>query len=158
MTPPLGTRRLKTGLILDTNLFVLLVVGLFDPAWIDKHKRTNSYTIEDFNRLKRVVGSYNRLVTLPNVLTEVSNLLAQTSDVIRRGLFDKLAPLIKQTEEIHVPSSIPAKHPLFHTFGLTDLAIAELSGRQYVVLTDDRKFISFLDGLGVETMDFRSLP
>jgi len=149
---------LRTGLVVDTNLLILLVVGSFNLLMIRQHKRTNQFTVDDFDRLQRFVESCDRLVTLPNVLTEVSNLLVPKSDATRRGLFDHFARLIQRTEEIHVPSSIPAKHPLFHTFGLTDLAIAELSSQQYVVLTDDRKFSSFLAGLGVNTLDFRSLP
>jgi hypothetical protein len=61
-------------IIIDTNLLLLLLVGMYDKSYIARHKRTNDYSSDDFElllmRLERC-----EIVLVSNVLTEVSNLL-----------------------------------------------------------------------------------
>ncbi|AQG78174.1 hypothetical protein AWR27_01710 [Spirosoma montaniterrae] len=64
------------GLIIDTNLIVLLVVGSVDPKRISSHKRLSKYTNDDFSILKSFVQRFRHpLYTTPNILTEASNLI-----------------------------------------------------------------------------------
>ncbi len=41
--------------LLDTNLFLLLIVGLYDKKLIEKHKRTKAFTPEDFDLLVELI-------------------------------------------------------------------------------------------------------
>ena len=63
------------GIVVDTNLLLLLLVGLYDKSLIKDFKRTQKYDIDDFDRL-RIVIYYckNRIYTTPNILTEITNL------------------------------------------------------------------------------------
>ncbi|MCY7357876.1 MAG: hypothetical protein LH609_10485 [Rudanella sp.] len=64
----------KSGLLLDTNLLVLLVIGQYDPKRINGHKRLQSYTSEDYDLLLGFMSLFRTFATTPNILTEVSNL------------------------------------------------------------------------------------
>ena len=61
--------------LIDTNSLLILLVGLIDPKLINKHRRTSIYEEQDFLDLLQLIGDFNDLVVLPNVWTEVDNLL-----------------------------------------------------------------------------------
>lgn len=62
-------------LLLDTNLLVLLAVGLADPEKITSHKRLQKYDPVDFENLTTLVESSAKLILCPNIATETSNLI-----------------------------------------------------------------------------------
>ena len=63
------------SLLIDTNLLVVLVVGLTDQNQIGKHKRTQAYTQEDFLVLYSTLESYQELWITAQAVAECSNLL-----------------------------------------------------------------------------------
>lgn len=46
-------------IVVDTNLLVLLVVGLTDRALIKKHKRTIEFELIDFDQLCRELANFD---------------------------------------------------------------------------------------------------
>lgn len=64
-------------IVLDTNLLMLLVAGLTNPAFIAKHKRTKTFSTDDFKLLQGILRKYQKLLLTSHVLSEASNLLAQ---------------------------------------------------------------------------------
>ena len=62
------------GLLIDTNLLVLFLVGKTNKSRILSFQRTQAYTLEDLELLERLVEQFRTLITTPHVLTEVSNL------------------------------------------------------------------------------------
>lgn len=77
----------------DSNLLLLLVVGLFRRQLVPQFKRTRAYTVEDFDLLQSVLLQYSELVVSASVLTEVSNLVSHLSPPARehvRGLMLQL--------------------------------------------------------------------
>ena len=67
--------RKSKGLLIDTNLLVLLTTGTLNTSYIEGHKRTGHYTVEDFDLLLAIIDQFQFLVVIPNILTEASNLL-----------------------------------------------------------------------------------
>ena len=63
-----------SGLVVDTNLLLLFLIGRTNKNRISRFKRTQAYTIEDFDLLDRFMAEFKTLITTPHVLTEVSNL------------------------------------------------------------------------------------
>lgn len=49
---------MSSTLLIDTNLIVLLVVGLADEKAVINHKRTRAYTIDDFRLLTEFISEY----------------------------------------------------------------------------------------------------
>jgi hypothetical protein len=71
------------GILVDTNLLLLFFIGLFDRGQISRFKRTKTYTGEDFDVLDRFLSQFARLITTPNILSEVSNLSGQLGEPVR---------------------------------------------------------------------------
>lgn len=62
-------------LLLDSNLLVLLIVGIHDPTLISKHKRLEIFEKADFDRLSIFCEYFvGGLVVTPNTLTEALTL------------------------------------------------------------------------------------
>ena len=68
------TTHRRSGVLVDSNLFLLHLVGLINRQRIASFKRTDTYTEADFDLLERLLGLFDRLFTTPKVVTEVSNL------------------------------------------------------------------------------------
>ena len=79
-----------SGLLIDTNLLVLLVVGNVNPGLIAKHRRLDGYTFGDYEALIDLVNLVDRVILTPNTLTEASNLLGQHGEPERTLLMDGL--------------------------------------------------------------------
>ena len=52
------------AVILDANLLVLLVVGLYSRSYIARHKRLAAYSEKDFDLLSAYVASASRLTAM----------------------------------------------------------------------------------------------
>jgi hypothetical protein len=89
---------------LDTNLLVLLVVGLANEGWIKSHKALSAYDGTDFHALKTVIAAFDTLCVTPNTLTECSNLSRQIGGQAKRTISLTLGKLIRNTIERHVGS------------------------------------------------------
>jgi len=64
----------RNGVLVDANLLLLYLVGRWDYRLVPKFKRTDRYTVSDFILLTRFLAQFAKILTTPNVLTEVSNL------------------------------------------------------------------------------------
>ena len=68
-------------IILDTNVFILYLLGTIAPHKIAQHKRTSIYTIKHYDLLIEqfyATGNETLLLICPNIATEVDNLLNNT--------------------------------------------------------------------------------
>jgi hypothetical protein len=133
------------GLLIDTNLLLLYLVGKTNPGRIANFKRTSRYTVEDFDLLGQIVEQFRTLVTTPHVLTELSNL---------RDLQGEERPAFRSG---FVRTVEQATDPSFDRLGLTDAAIASLSRHSYLFLTDDLNLYLTLLERGVDAINFSYL-
>ncbi len=145
----LVARYRQTGIVLDANLLVLLVVGLHDRARIATFKRTRQYTADDFDLLGRLIGGGTRITVTPGILTETSNLVGEARLPVLRALIGRVA-------EKHMPAARLAESLFFDRFGLTDAGIAELAG-SHLILTGDFRLSESLRHRGFEVLNFNHL-
>lgn len=151
--PEKGSR----SVLLDTNLLLVFVVGLYSPAYVSRHKNTRDYTAEDFFRLRKVVDTYPDRLTTPHILAEVSNLLAQSKRPARDDLFKTFAQVIDDFDERPVAARRIAANDRFVDFGLTELGILEATGPNCVVLTADSRLADFLARSNLSVLDYQTL-
>lgn len=71
---PLAERLAGKDLLLDTNLLLLLTVGLVRPESVGG-RRLEQYTLSHFHILCETVISAGRVILTPHVLAETSNLI-----------------------------------------------------------------------------------
>lgn len=145
------------GVLVDSNLLLLYFVGAFDPELIPKFKRTMMYTPEDHSLLVRVLGFFERVVTTPHVLTEVSNLAGQLPSHLTTGVFAKFAAGITLLDEQVAPAIELSKQRAFTRFGITDSAVLHHARGHFLVLTDDFRLSQYLQHEDVDVFNFNHL-
>ncbi len=145
------------GLLVDTNLLLLYVVGLCDPGHISSFKRTSIYTRDDFELLTRIVAYFDVAATTPHVLTEVSNFLGQLPSGLKNPCLAVFRQVIPRLQEAHRPATSLCNHPHFFQLRLTDTGISEVAAGSYLVLTDDLPLYHLLAGSGRDALNFNHL-
>ncbi len=127
----------RSGVLLDTNLLILLLVGTFDPERISSFKRTNRYSSDDYQLLFLLLEPFEAIVTTPNVLTETSNLSGNLGGHFTQAYFTAFIERVRDLHEIYTPSLDVMEKPEFLRLGLTDIGLVDIAVGQYLLLTDD---------------------
>lgn len=121
------------------------------------HKRTERYTVEEFELLHSIVSPKAPLVTTPHILSEVSNLTRQTHEPLKSNLSLLLREMCQLVDERYVESSSITRSACFHRLGLTDAAIVGLCGDGLLVLTDDLDLYLEISRMGGQAFNFNHL-
>ncbi len=142
---------------MDTGLLLVLYVGLYDPEQIERFGRTRqSYTTRDFEFLVASHDQFERIVTAPHILTEVSNFLRHLSGHVRDGCFAVFARHVaaSTTREHILPAEDLTKNAGFVRFGITDTFIVEVAAEPYLVLTTDCRLYGHLTSKGITALNY----
>lgn len=152
------SKHYRQGLLADTNVLLLLLVGSLDRGLI-KHKIVSNQGFDeaDFDFLYSFVGRFQKLITTPHILAEVSNHADKLKGKDHQRLFLKLASLIETMDEHSEPSKAISKSDAFLRFGLTDAAISCLAKKHFLVLTVDYKLAGYLQKQGAAAINFNNL-
>lgn len=147
----------STGILLDTNLLLLYLIGLFDPDRIERFKRTEKFSYEDFQILSRIMRPFKIIWTLPHVLAEVNSLSGQLHSNILASFRENFKSQIELFEEASPTSINASQRPEFRYLGLTDAAIILESIGKCLVLTDDLPLYVALNKAGVDVLNFTAI-
>lgn len=142
----------KKGILLDTNILLLYLVGTFDQRILRTFKRTALFSENDFIILLKLLEVFEVKVTTPHILTEVSNLFGNRYD-----LNYSLQAYITIVREIFTAGEKIGKNENFVEFGMADTAILEISKDSYLVLTDDKRFYGLLINNRIDAITFDEL-
>jgi rRNA-processing protein FCF1 len=156
---PLIHKYSRKGLLIDTNVLLLLLVGSLDRKLIGKSKITanQGFTTDDYEVLKTFIGNFQKVITTPHVLSEVSNHVDKFKGDYHREIFKSFACLIEESEEHFKAAQSLTNSEGFVTFGLTDVAISVLASEKILVLTSDFPLAGFLEKKGVDVINFNHL-
>lgn len=144
----------RERVVLDSQLAVLLCVGLADRKKVTRHKRLSAYDTTDFDLLSALLGLCAEIVVSPNIATETSNLLRSGSQDIRLQI--ALRTFVEQSAEIYVESRAAVSHPAYVRLGVSDASILHLLG-QYSdtwLLTADLDLYLAAESLGLKVENF----
>jgi hypothetical protein len=141
------------GVLVDSNLLVLFLVGAVNKRRILDFKRTQGFTIEDFDLLATLIGWFGKLIATPHVLSQVSDLAdLPGKELLKiRRLFRSV---VEQIEESYDPSQALVADPIFERLGLTDAAIATICSRGILVLTADVDLQLAVQQRGADALNF----
>jgi rRNA-processing protein FCF1 len=144
------------GLLIDTNLIVLLVVGSVNRDRIENFKRTRQYTKSDYDLLVKIIGKRD-LYTVAHVMAEVSN-LTDLDEPERLRARRVLASMISIIDEPQVSSLQASEGSQYERLGLVDSAISIVARKQKCsVLTDDFALYLSLTREGLPAVKFTHL-
>ena len=142
-------------ILIDANALVLLVIGLIDKSLISRNKRTSIYSKKDHEDLLLAIGSLGRLVVLPNVWTEVDNLLNRLTGNYKWPYISLVRSLIEQTTEEYLASMTGINSDYFISEGLTDSLLIELGKekRYDFLITGDSALSDIAIANGIKVYD-----
>ena len=149
----------RNGLLIDTNLLILLLVGSCHPSLIRTNKITanQGFDQNDFIRLRDFAGRFRKLVTTPHILTEVSNHTEKIKGPDRQTFIREFVGWLEIMEEQSEPARQLAGMEGFAEYGLTDSAIHHLARNGLAVITVDFRLVGFLQKRGVKAVNFNHL-
>jgi hypothetical protein len=149
----------QRGVIVDTNLLLLLLVGSVNLELILKFDRTQSrgFTVGDFTTLVDFLAQFETVVTTSHILTETCNFLFQIKGDYGRMAALAFARLVAEFRERRPESRRLVAAKSFLTFGLTDAAILDVKPGRHLVVTVDAKLVNRLCSNGVAAVNFNHL-
>ena len=145
------------GVLVDSNLLLVYCVGMYDPTRIWRFKRTAAFSTDDFHLLARLMRFFEKVVTTPNILTEVNSLSNQLAEPGRSHYYAEFSKQIDSLDEHYLNSAQISTGDFFQRFGLTDSGIAELAPGKFLVLSDDFKLVTHLQSIGIDAINFNHI-
>ena len=139
--------------LIDTNSLVLLILGLIDTRLINSNKRTSIFEEQDFYDLLNVIGDLNNLVVIPNVWTELDNLLNKSIGKRKYDYVEYFKQLIKKTTEKFLETRKGLECNSFYELGLTDSLLLDYSTECEMLITTDSKLSDYANANGVRVFD-----
>lgn len=145
-------------LVIDTNALVVLLVGLVSPQQVGIHKRTTLFSKEDFDRLIHVINDFSQLIILPNVWTEVDNILNESFkyEYKQKYIQNFRYITLNSTEKYLSTISITDKHE-FSVLGVTDTLLLTLASEtKNRLITSDSALSDHALSQGIEVYDMKA--
>lgn len=144
------------GVLVDTNLLVLFLVGAVNRKRILNFKRTGGFTIKDYDLLVSLIAWFGKLVATPHVLSQVSDLTDLTGQELTK-IRELFKILVENIEESYDTSRLLVGDPAFKRLGLTDAAIATVCSRGILVLTGDAQLHAALQARAIDALNFNHI-
>jgi len=138
----------QKGLLVDTNILLLYIVGIVNVDLIRNFSRTANFTENDFYLVEKFINFFDVNITTPHILTEVSDLLGN-----RIELQLALGKYIELIEEKFLESKQITRTKTFLQFGLADTAITETAKNSYMVVTDDNPLFGYLTNQKIDAVN-----
>ncbi|SMD45380.1 hypothetical protein SAMN00777080_4029 [Aquiflexum balticum DSM 16537] len=139
--------------LIDTNALLLLMIGLVDIKQIRSHKRTSIYEEEDFHNLFAMIHDIKDLIVLPNVWTEVDNLLNNFQGNLKSTYIFKITQVIKNSTEKYIESIKATEEYAFFDLGITDSLLLSYAEKCDLLITSDSKLSDYAIARGVKVYD-----
>lgn len=149
----------RRGVLIDTNLILLLFVGGISEDFIQKFDRTDKFTADDYQMLLRFIDKFDKVITTPNIMTEVSNLVnnSRMYGYKLKSFFSIFAKALTIISEEYLPSKSIATNQKFYEFGLTDIGIMLVAKNNYLILTTDAGLVSFALCNKIDAVNFNHM-
>lgn len=145
----------NSGVLLDTNLLILLLIGTYDPEKIQTFKRTRIYTKKDFKLLVLFLDKFKTKYTISTVLAECWNLLdGNFSKNEYEKLVEKSIKVLDPFGEDFIKKENIFKVEKFKYIGFTDISLGLMAkNKSLLILTDDLRAKVHLENLGAEVLN-----
>ncbi|MDR2028756.1 MAG: hypothetical protein LBP93_04375 [Treponema sp.] len=140
---------------IDTNIFILFLAGQINENRIKNYTRNSLYTREDYYFLLNVLSNYDRIITSPNILTEVDNILNRITGDDKYKYLILVKTIYKQTIEKYIRTEIISQNLFFDTLGITDSAILMMAKESELLISGDSSLCDYAKSLNIKTFDFK---
>ena len=141
--------------IIDTNIFILFLVGQINENRIKNYMRNSLYTKEDYYFLLSVLADYDRIITSPNILTEVDNILNRIGGEDKYKYLVLVKTMYKQTIEKYIKTEMITQNWYFDSLGITDSSILMMAKNCELLISGDSSLCDHAKSLNIKTFDFK---
>jgi len=152
------------GLLVDTNVLILFLIGQYNTEFIQKIGRLSGYSADDFEILKKVffIFSSRKLIITPQVIAELSNLTITKG--MREGgkciiaYLKTVIDFLKSSLEEHqkIDCLYDAQIEILGRYGFTDMTMFELAKKEKLpIITDDLNLHIYASSNGVPVINFQ---
>src|SRR6266404_5811425 len=146
-----------TGVVLDSNILLLLVGGTSNRRLIGSWPRLKQFTTSDYDLLVRILTRFRMAVTTPAILAEVNSLANKLTANDKPQFYEALRRFVGLVDEKVIASKEVVATDYFKRFGYTDACVGLLGKQNYLVLTDDFALSGFLLANEVQAINFNHL-
>ena len=150
-------RHARSGVLVDSNLLLLFLVGCCDVELIERFKRTDAFDADDFEILSAFLGKFRRIITTPGLLSEVNSLAGTMKGEHRQTFLEIFKRQIWVLDERHIESKTACQHTYFAKCGLTDSAILTIAKDNLLVLTNDFQLAGLLAAKEIDCLNFANI-
>lgn len=147
----------SAGILIDTNLLLVYLVGLWNPEEVGRHKRTQEYTTEDFDSLRSLAQRFRVIVTTPHILAELSNLISNRPKPRKEPgpIVGELLLLLRRVHEVYVAKDELLELRWLPRIGVADAATIGVAAKEKcIVLTDDLDLTQCLETENLRVINF----
>lgn len=136
------------GIIVDTEVFCLLLLGKYDADLIEKNPLTKGrFFRDDIEILDNILYFFKRIIVTPFVISELSNWSRKhIKEPILSRYLQSTIHLLEKAGEATIPLNdlLKVDLTLVSRFGFTDMAMFKISEAQNVpVITVDVPFFTY---------------
>lgn len=104
-----------------------------------------------------VIDQFDKLITTPHILAEVSNLTNGLYGSKLQAFYVTLKKSLSTIIELHIPALDISRDYELSPYGLTDVGIIALAKDNYLVLTDDLRVAGFAHQHCVDVVNFNHI-
>jgi len=141
-------------ILIDTNSLLVLMIGLIDIRQVKTHPRLSIYDEDDyFNDLLSLIPDFRSLVVLPNVWTEVDNLLNNFQGYLKDRYVFEIKNLIKKSTEKYLETIQATEDYAFYDLGITDSLLLNYAAQCEMLITSDSKLSDYAISRGIKVYD-----
>jgi hypothetical protein len=141
--------------IIDSNIFILFLAGQINENKIERYTRNSLYTKDDYYFLLNILADYDKIITSPNILTEVDNILNRITGEDKYKYLVLAKTIYKQTIEKYIETEIVAQNWFFDSLGITDASILMMAKDCELLISGDSSLCDYAKSLDIKTFDFK---
>ena len=148
----------RNGILLDTELLLLLSVGVFKSSLIEKSKITNKYSVNDFKMLANIAIQYKPLYVSPQVLAEFSNHSDRLGSSVIREFYKSIEKILKEQFEVYIPKDVIIEEDYLSALGFADVSMLKVCEEKGCVLfTADLQLEGICRAKGLNVVNFNHI-
>jgi len=145
----------RHGILFDTEILLVICVGIFDPQRISKFKKTTAYNLDDFNMLKRVADRY-KLYISPQILAELSNHSDRLDDNLISEYYRPVKEFIRTHFEVYIPKDELLDEECLPKLGFADTSMLKIClDKKCVLFTADWKLTDKCRHYDIKVFNFK---
>jgi len=146
------------GILLDTELLLLLCVGIYKPQLVEKSKITNKYSLDDFNMVANIAAQYSPLYVSPHVLAEFSNHSDKLGSKIMREFYSSIKIILKKQFEVFIPKDVIIDEDYMPALGFADVSMMRIcEEKRCVLFTSDWQLCGICESKALDVVNFNHI-